>query len=93
MSLNTAAADTSEADKQIVFLRGISKDFRFEQVSPKLFYEDSRALIVVMTENPENRKASRHVDTWKHFIGQLVEDKTIVSEKCGKMVMDIQFAF
>jgi hypothetical protein len=35
-----------------------------------------------MAENPVNRKASRHIDTRKHFIGQLVEDKTIVLEKC-----------
>ena len=34
------------------------------------------------TENPVNRKASRHIDTRKHFIGQLVEDKTIVLKQC-----------
>jgi hypothetical protein len=44
-----------------------------------------------MTENPENRKASRHFDTRKHFIGQLVEDKTIVLEQCGTMVEDTQY--
>ncbi len=43
-----------------------------------------------MTENPVNRKASRHIDTHKHFIGQLVEDKTIVLEQCATdhMVVD-----
>jgi hypothetical protein len=51
-SLSTAGADTSEANKEIVFLRSILKDFGFEQVSPTLLYENSRALIVV-TENPE----------------------------------------
>ena len=47
-----------------------------------LFYEYSRA-VIVMAENKVNRKASRHIDTRKHFIGQLVEDKTIVFEQCA----------
>ena len=34
-------------------------------------------------KNPVNRKASRHIDTRKHFIGQLVEDKIIVLEPCA----------
>jgi hypothetical protein len=66
------------------------KNFGFEQVSPTLLYEDSRALIVV-TENPENRKASRHVDTRKHFIAQLVKDKAIILEQGGTMVEEIQY--
>ncbi len=50
---------------------------------------DSRALIT-MSENPVNRKSSRHIDTHKHFNGQLVEDKTIVLEQCvtDNMVTD-----
>ena len=38
LSTSTAGADTSEADKEIVFLRSILKDFGFEQVSPAFFY-------------------------------------------------------
>ena len=55
-----------------------------------LLYEDSRA-VIAMSENPVNRKTSRHIDT-KHFIGQLVEDKTIVLEQCvsDRMVEDTQ---
>ena len=63
-------------------MRSILNDFGFEQVSPTLLYEDSRA-VIAMAENPVNRKASRHIDTRKHFIGQLVEDKTIVLEQCA----------
>jgi hypothetical protein len=55
-----------------VYLRSILNDFGFEQVSPTLLYEDSRA-VIVMVENPVNRKASRHIDTRKHLIGQLVD--------------------
>ncbi len=60
----------------------------FEQVSSTLIYEDSRS-VIVMTENPVNRKASRHIDTHKHFIGQLVQDK-IRLEQCttDRMVED-----
>ncbi len=55
-----------------------------------LIYEDSR-VIIAMAENPVNRKASRHIDTGKYFIGQLVEDKTIVLEQCvtDNMVTDV----
>ena len=43
-----------------------------------------------MSLNPANRKASRHIDTSKYFIGQLVEDKIIVLEQCAtdRMVAD-----
>ena len=52
-------------------------------------YEDSR-VVIAMAETPVNRKASRHIDTRKHFIGQLVEDKMIVLEQCAtdRMVAD-----
>ncbi len=91
-ALSTAEAEwyaTSEAGKEIVYLRSILNDFGFEPVSPTLLFEDSRA-VIAMTENPVNRKASRHIDTRKHFIGQLVEDKTIVLEQCAtdNMVAD-----
>jgi hypothetical protein len=92
VSLSTAEAEwyaASEAGKEIVYLRSILNDFGFEQVSPTLLYEDSRA-VIAMAENPVNRKASRHIDTRKHFIGQLVEDKMIVLEQCAtdRMVAD-----
>jgi hypothetical protein len=38
LSTSTAGAETSEADKEIVFLRSILKDFGFKQVSPILIY-------------------------------------------------------
>jgi hypothetical protein len=84
VSLITTEAEwyvASEEGKEIVYLHSILNDFGFEQVSPTLLYEDSRA-VITMTENPVNRKSSRHIDTRKYFIGQLVEDKTIVLEQC-----------
>ena len=92
MSLSTAEAEwyaASEAGKEIVYLRSILNYFGFAQVSPTMLYEDSRA-VIAMTENPVNRKASRHIDTRKQFIGQLAEDKMIVLEQCAtdRMVAD-----
>ncbi len=92
VSLSTAETEwyaASEAGKEIVYLRSILNHFGFEQVSPTLLYEDSRT-VLVMAENPVNRKASRHLDTRKHFIGQLVDDKIIVLEQCAmdNMVAD-----
>jgi hypothetical protein len=54
VSLSTAEAEwyaASEAGKEIVYLRSILNDFGFEQVSPTLFYEDSR-VVITMTERP-----------------------------------------
>jgi hypothetical protein len=42
-------------------------------------YEDSR--VVVMVDNPINRKGSRHIDTHKHFIGDLVQGGEIFIPK------------
>jgi hypothetical protein len=42
--------------KEIVYLHSVLNDFGFEQVSPTLFYEVSRA-VIPMDENPVNRKA------------------------------------
>ena len=43
-----------------------------------------------MAENPVNRKASRHIDTRKHWIGEAVEAKLIKLDPCStnKMVAD-----
>ena len=80
VSLSAAEAEwyvASDTGKEIVYLLSILNDFVFEQVSTTLLYEDSRS-VIVMTENPVNRKASCHIDTHKRFIGQLAQDKIIV---------------
>ena len=67
--LDTHAA--SEAGKEIIHLRRILDDFGFEQKNPTTLHEDSRA-VICMAENPVNRKSSRHIDTLRHCIGELV---------------------
>jgi hypothetical protein len=84
VSLSKAESEwyvSSEAGKEIVYLCSNLNDLGFEQVSTELLYEDSRS-VIVMTENPVNRKASCHIDTHKHFIGQLVE---IQDDRVGVM--------
>jgi hypothetical protein len=83
VSLSTAEVEwyeASEAGKEIVYMCSIQNDFGFEQVSPTFIYEDLRSVIDT-AENPMNRKTSRHIDTRKHYIGQLVEDRTIVLDQ------------
>jgi hypothetical protein len=40
-------------------------------------------LPIAMAENLVNRKALRHIDTRRHYIGLLVEDNTIVWAPCA----------
>ena len=92
VSLSTAESEwyaASEAGKEILYLRFILADFGFGQEGPTDLYEDSRA-VICMAENPVNRKASRHMDTRKHFIGQLVTDQIVKLLPCktDKMVAD-----
>jgi hypothetical protein len=70
VSLSTAEAEwyaASEVGKKIIYLRAIVEQFGFTQREPTELYEDSRA-VIVLSENPVNRMASRHIDTRRHYI-------------------------
>ena len=74
VSLSTAEAEwyaASEAGKEVMYLRAIMEHLGFTQCEPTELYEDSRE-VIAMAENPVNRKASRHIDTRRHYIGELV---------------------
>ncbi len=79
----------SEAGKELLYLRIIMREFGFPQLGPMHLYEDSRA-VVAMSENPSNRKGSRHIDTREHFVDQLVKDRIVKLVQCrtNKMVAD-----
>ena len=92
VSLSTAEAEwyaASEAGKEIVYLRHILEQFGLSQRKATKLYEDSRA-VICMAENPVNRKASRHIDTRRHCIGEAVAAKVIELIACRthKMVAD-----
>jgi hypothetical protein len=82
-------ATTSEARKELLYLHIIMREFGFPQLGPMHLYEDSRA-VIVMAENPCNRKGARHIDTREHFVDQLVKDRIVKLVQCrtNKMVAD-----
>jgi hypothetical protein len=45
-------------------------------------WEDNAACIQI-SENPVNRKFTRHIDTRRYFVRDLVRDKTMVLVKCA----------
>ena len=58
VSLSTAESEwyaTSEAGKELLYLRIIMRKFGFPQLGPMHLYEDSRA-VITMAESPSNRK-------------------------------------
>ena len=69
--------------------RFILADFGFGQEEPTELYKDSRA-VICMVENSVNQKASRHMDTRNHFLGQLVTDQIVKLLLCktDKIVAD-----
>jgi hypothetical protein len=84
-SLSTAEEEwyaASEAGKEIIGLHSILFDFGFEEDGTTKLHKDSR-VVIVMTDNPVNREGSRHIDTRKHFIGALVQEKIIESTPCA----------
>ena len=72
----------------MIYLHSSLFDFGFDQDGPTTMYEDSRA-VIAMTDNSVNRKGSRHNDTRKHFIGELVQEKLIELAPC---VADLMLA-
>jgi hypothetical protein len=67
-------------------LRSILSDFGFEQNDPTKLHEDSRA-VIAMADNPVCCKGSRHIDTLKHFIGELVQGKLMELAPCATDLM------
>ena len=79
----------SEAGKEIVYSRHILEQLGLPQRKATKLYQDSR-VVICMAENPLNRKASRHIDTRRHWIGEAVAAKVIELIACRthKMVAD-----
>jgi hypothetical protein len=92
VSLSPAESEwyaTSEAGKELLYLRIIMRDFgSLNWVLPQLC-EDSCA-VICMAENPSNRKGARHIDTREHFVDQLVKEHIVKLMQCkpNKMVAD-----
>ncbi len=92
VSLSTAESEwyaSSEAGKELLYMRIIMREFGFPQLGPMLLYQDSRT-VIAMTENPSNRKGALHIDTREHFVDQLVKDRIVKLVQCrtNKTVAD-----
>eukprot|EP00961_Rhodomonas_salina_P189488 2556592-Rhodomonas_salina.1 len=61
------------AGQEVVYLRAILLGFGFEQAEPTAVWEDNAACIQI-ANNPVNRKFTRHIDTRRYYVRDLVKD-------------------
>ena len=61
---------------EILYTRALMRGFGYEQRQPTVLLEDNESCRL-MALNPVNREGSRHVDTRKHFLRELVKDKVL----------------
>ena len=72
----------SQLGVELLYVRTLMKDFGYEQKKPTVTWEDNAATIL-LSKNPVNRQASRHIDTRVHFLRDLVRDKVMELHKCA----------
>ena len=72
----------SQLGVELLYLRTLMRDFGYEQKKPTVTWEDNAATIL-LSKNPVNRQASRHIDTRVHFLRDLVKDKVMELHKCA----------
>ena len=66
--------------QEVIYLRNLLRDLGYEQKKPKPIFEDNAACIA-MSENPANAERSRHIDTRKWFLREMVRDKVLKLKK------------
>ena len=62
--------------QEIIYLRNLLCDFGAGQTKPTTVFEDN-ASCICMSENPANPERSRHIDTRKYFLRDMVRDKML----------------
>ena len=72
----------SQCGVELLYTRALIRDLGYEQKHPTVVWEDN-ASTILLSENPVNRQASRHIDTRIHFLRDLVSDKVMVLRKCA----------
>jgi hypothetical protein len=85
VTLSSAEAEyvaASMAGQEVVYLRAMLRGFGQEQTHPTQVWEDNAACIQI-SENPVNRKFTRHIYMQRYFVRDLVRDKTMVLVKCA----------
>ena len=84
-TLSSAEAEfvaASVCGQEVIYLRNLMRDLGQEQTEPTIVFEDNTSCIL-MSENPANAERSRHIDTRKYFLRDMVRSKTLVLKKCA----------
>ena len=68
--------------KEVLHLRALLRGFACPQTRLTELWEDN-ASCILMSENPTNRKRSRHVDVRVHFLRDMVRDGAVKLIKCA----------
>ena len=85
VALSSAEAEyvaASMAAQEELYLRAMLKGFGATQEGPTEIWEDNQACIQI-SENPVNRKVTRHIDVRHYFVRDLVKDNVVKLIKCA----------
>eukprot|EP00961_Rhodomonas_salina_P164305 2213300-Rhodomonas_salina.1 len=85
-TLSSAEAEfvaASLCGQEVIYLRNLLRDLGHSQgARPTTIYEDN-ASCIFMSENPVNVERSRHIDTRKYFLRDMVRDGILKLKKCA----------
>jgi hypothetical protein len=85
VTLSSAEAEyvaASMCGQEVVYLRAMLRGFGLEQKAATEIWEDNAACIQI-SENPVNRKFTRHIDVRRYFVRDLVRDNQVKLKKCA----------
>ena len=68
--------------QETVYLRALLQGFGAAQAEPTQIWEDNAACIQI-SNNPVNRKFTRHIDVQRYFCRDLVRDEVLKLVKCA----------
>ena len=72
----------SMCGQEVIYLRVLLQGFGCEQQGPTEVWEDNAACIQI-SENPVNRKFTRHINVRRYFVRDMVRDGLIKLQKCA----------
>eukprot|EP00961_Rhodomonas_salina_P019697 265218-Rhodomonas_salina.1 len=85
-TLSSAEAEfvaASLCGQEVIYLRNLLRDLGHSQgACPTTIYKDN-ASCILMSENPVSAERSRHIDTHKYFLGDMVRDGLLKLKKCA----------
>ena len=92
VTLSSAEAEFVAASicaQEVIYVRSLLEGFGVKQSGPTHIYEDNQSCIA-MSHNPVKPDRSRHIDTRKYFLRDLVRDKVVKLRHCPgtEMVAD-----